>query len=404
MNAFGTPNASTNVEVCGWGRAFATRYTYGVGSVATGLRCGAMADIANSGCLILWGYNPSIARLTHATIILEALKRGLRLIVVDPRHAGLASKADLWLRVRPGTDGALALGLCNQMIEHNWYDRDFLRDWSNGPLLVRADTGRFLTEKRPRGWRQRAALFCLGSQPAAAYFLYDSAVGRYERNDADVCDGRRVSHRDAPGSGAMSAGLRALRRLVPALYLRTWWRRSAGSRPSRSKQAARMIWHSRPVSYYAWSGHEQHTNTTQTARAISILYALTGSFDVPGGNVLFPAVPVNSITGEDLPAARQLAPALGFAERPSGQLAGTTSPFAIFTRCIGAAALSGTRAAWFWGEPSAGACRRSLGPRSARRPGVLCACRLVHESDGRNGGCHSTGGLAIRAGSAQGRF
>ena len=38
MNAFGTPNASTNVEVCGWGRGFATRYTYGVGSVATGRR------------------------------------------------------------------------------------------------------------------------------------------------------------------------------------------------------------------------------------------------------------------------------------------------------------------------------------------------------------------------------
>ena len=40
----------------------------------------------------------------------------MRLIVVDPRHAGLASKADLWLRVRPGTDGALALGLANLMI------------------------------------------------------------------------------------------------------------------------------------------------------------------------------------------------------------------------------------------------------------------------------------------------
>ena len=35
MNAFGTPNASTNLDVCGWGRGFATRYTYGVGSVAT---------------------------------------------------------------------------------------------------------------------------------------------------------------------------------------------------------------------------------------------------------------------------------------------------------------------------------------------------------------------------------
>ena len=113
MNAFGSPNAANSVDVCGWGRNQATRFTYGVASLGSG---GAMPDIANSGCLILWGYNPSTSRLTHATAIADALKRGLKLIVVDPRHAGLANKADIWLRVRPGTDGALALGLANIMI------------------------------------------------------------------------------------------------------------------------------------------------------------------------------------------------------------------------------------------------------------------------------------------------
>ena len=83
------------------------------------------------------------------------MKRGTKLIVVDPRHVGLASKADLWLRVRPGTDGALALGIANVMIERGWYDRDFIRDWSNGPLLVRADTGRLLTEADVAAGRRR---------------------------------------------------------------------------------------------------------------------------------------------------------------------------------------------------------------------------------------------------------
>ena len=80
---------------------------------------------------------------------MAALKRGMKLIVIDPRHAGLANKADIWLRVRPGTDGALALGLANIMIQRGWYDRDFIRDWSNGPHLVRADTGPLLRERRP---------------------------------------------------------------------------------------------------------------------------------------------------------------------------------------------------------------------------------------------------------------
>ena len=82
-------------------------------------------------------------------------------------------------------------------------------------------------------------------------------------------------------------------------------RRSAGSQRAQVEEAARLIWHARPVSYYAWSGHEQHANVTQTARAMSLLYALTGCFDAPGGNVLFPVPPAGSITGEDLPAAKR---------------------------------------------------------------------------------------------------
>ena len=78
---------------------------------------------------------------------MAARARGARPIVVDPRRAGLAARADLWLRVRPGSDGALALGIAGVMIAEGWFDRDFIRDWTNGPLLVRSDTGRLLTER-----------------------------------------------------------------------------------------------------------------------------------------------------------------------------------------------------------------------------------------------------------------
>jgi len=144
MNAFGTPNLVSQLDMCGWGRGYATRYVFGIASVATGSGGGAMADIAASGCLILWGYNPSFTRITHATAAVAALKRGMKLIVIDPRNVGLANKADVWLRVRPGTDGALALGLANIMIEREWFDHNFVSAWSNGPLLVRSDTERLL--------------------------------------------------------------------------------------------------------------------------------------------------------------------------------------------------------------------------------------------------------------------
>ena len=84
------------------------------------------------------------------------------------------------------------------------------------------------------------------------------------------------------------------------------------------EEAARLIWQARPASYYAWSGHEQHANVTQTARAMSLLYALTGCFDRRGGNVLFSAPPAAAINGQELPSAQRMAPTLGLAERPLG--------------------------------------------------------------------------------------
>jgi anaerobic selenocysteine-containing dehydrogenase len=316
MNAFGTPNLVWALDMCGWGRGFATRYAFGVASVATGSGGGAMADIANSGCLIFWGYNPSYTRLTHATATVAALKRGMKLIVVDPRHVGLASKADVWLRLRPGTDGALALGLAHVMISHGWYDREFVRSWTNAPHLVRSDTGRLL----------RAA--DLANEGDAGHFVawdglagqpvdYDPATGRYTAP---------VEHLALEGEVAVTTkqGVLLCRpvfahyadlcaRYTPERVAEICW-----IAPGQLEATARLLWHSRPVSYYAWSGHEHHANTTETARAMALLYALTGSFDQRGGNVLFPSVPNSVVSGEDLPAARHMAPAVGVEKRPLG--------------------------------------------------------------------------------------
>jgi anaerobic selenocysteine-containing dehydrogenase len=315
MNAFGTPNGVTSLDLCGWGRGFATRYVYGVGSVGTSAG-GAMPDIDHTGCLILWGYNPSSSRLPHAIAALDAKKRGTRLIVIDPRQVGLAGKADVWLRVRPGTDGALALGLANLMIQRGWYDAAFMRTWSNGPLLVRADTGRLLTaaDLSPDG---HARHYLAWDRAAARAVTYDPSTGRYDGDSATLAlDGEyRIAtpHGDVVCHPAFALYAALCRRYPPDVVEATCWVPRA-----QLEEAARMIWHARPVSYYAWSGHEQHANVTDTARAMALLYALTGCFDAPGGNVLLPAVPSSPVGGDDLAATRRLAPALGRAKRPLG--------------------------------------------------------------------------------------
>ena len=63
---------------------------------------------------------------------MEAKARGAKMIVVDPVLSETASKADLWLQLRPGTDPALALGMLNVIINEGLYDKEFVDKWCVG--------------------------------------------------------------------------------------------------------------------------------------------------------------------------------------------------------------------------------------------------------------------------------
>ena len=235
---------------------------------------------------------------------------------MDPRRAGLASRADQWLRVRPGTDGALALGLAGVLIAEGWYDREFIRDWSTGPFLVRDDTGRFLT-----------AADLAGPGAAEPYVAWDRAGGRPVGYDPPT--GRFVGPIDEPllfGSTTCPtpAGPVACR---PAFeryaalcreYPPARVEQITGVPARQVVETACLLWERRPVAYFHWTGLEQHTNATQTVRAISLLYALTGSFDAPGGNIRPSRPAVNDLGGRALVPESERAKTLGFPERPLG--------------------------------------------------------------------------------------
>ncbi len=317
MHAFGSPNLCGPQELCGWGRTSATRFTYGTPMGVAGTP---MPDIENAGCVLFWGYNPGVSRLSHATATVQALKRGAHLIVVDPRRVGFANKADVWLRVRPGTDAALALAMVNLMIERGWYDREFVRDWTNGPLLVRADNGRILTEADLSRDGLESTLLAW-DQTAGRVIGYDSLHRRYERDGADP----------ALFGGYNIATLQGEIECRPAFQLCVDAARPyslaavediTGIRGADVERAARLLWENRPVAYYAWSGVEQHTNTTQTYRAISLLYALTGSFDARGGNVLFSPIPSRNVMGLELSSPERRKRSLGLPLRPLGPSTG----------------------------------------------------------------------------------
>ena len=91
--------------------------------------------------VIQWGCNTVVSNsdgfLGHW--IVECQKRGAKLINIDPRLTWMSSKADIWLPIRPGTDGALALAMCHVIIEEDIYNHDFVDRWTyNIEKLVEA--------------------------------------------------------------------------------------------------------------------------------------------------------------------------------------------------------------------------------------------------------------------------
>ncbi len=91
-------------------------------------------DVENAEMVLIWGKNPAAhAPPTDFIRIQQAHSRGAKIVVIDPRRTLLAKYPDAeWLPIRPGTDGALALGLCNILIEEELYDESFVRNWTVG--------------------------------------------------------------------------------------------------------------------------------------------------------------------------------------------------------------------------------------------------------------------------------
>ena len=206
-NVLGTPNAtSSGALIC-----------LGPRKNAGELCCGHFAGVdyygtTRPGGILVWGANPAISGADGelSFLIKDAVKEGIPLIVVDPKPNELTRAAKLWLPLRPGTDGALAMCILHILIAEKLYARDFVENYTHG---------------------------------------FDALAERCAKYTPE-----RVSK-------------------ITGVSSELIW------------QAALLIASIKPLSLEWGTAIEQSTNALQTCRAIFMIPALTGNYDVPGGFV-----------------------------------------------------------------------------------------------------------------------
>lgn len=306
IRCFGSPNLIYAVEICGWHKDYAHALTFGRGIGAP--------DYDRADAIVLWGHNPARTWLTQATRVADARRRAAQVAVVDPKPNGSGQQADIWLRIRPGADGALAMGAIRHLIATNSYDAEFVTRWTNGPLLIDTDTGRFV--RASELWAQQSdGNFVVLDRSGMARAL-DPSLATLDSASCELDAGATLAALDGRTITAATAFRLLTAETAPYTLARvaelTWLDES------KIADFYRLFENSPRLAYHSWTGVGQHTNATMIERAIATLYALTGACDRPGGNVWLAPPPTRTVNDYSLLAPDQRAKALGLDELPLG--------------------------------------------------------------------------------------
>lgn len=149
----------------------------GVGDLPTGVQMtvgepllgDTMAAVFKSRCCLVWFCNPAVTRIPDAHFFWEARYNGTDVIAISPEFTPSAMHASRWVNPKPGTDIALAMAMVQVLIEDGLVDRDYVRQQTDLPFLVRRDNGQFLREtdlKAGEGARNNL------------FYVWDEATGR----------------------------------------------------------------------------------------------------------------------------------------------------------------------------------------------------------------------------------
>lgn len=146
MHFFERTVGTENVSEASFFQCRGIRDTAYVATIATAP--GEHVDMPNAKVLFFLGCHlGENVHVSHLKRYLKALENGAKLIVVDPRFSASASKADIWVPIKPGTDTAFLLAIMNELISNKKYDADFVEEYTDGFDKLAVEAAKWSLEK-----------------------------------------------------------------------------------------------------------------------------------------------------------------------------------------------------------------------------------------------------------------
>ncbi len=126
MSAYGTPHKTTHRQMCDNPNRVANEHCLSEKRP--------WIDYAHTQYILLFGVNEWVTSAGQRKLALlkKAVKNGAKMVVVDPRRSETAEAATEWIPIIPGTDGAMAMGMCYVIVANDLYDKDFVEHWCHG--------------------------------------------------------------------------------------------------------------------------------------------------------------------------------------------------------------------------------------------------------------------------------
>jgi nitrate reductase / nitrite oxidoreductase, alpha subunit len=241
------------------------------------------ADWFNSKYLILWGSNLLETRIPDSHFYTEARMKGTKVVAIFPEYNASSTHADIWVPVKPGTDGALALGMANVIVNEILYDPAYIKQFTDMPLLVRTDNGKFLRESDmvPGGSQDQ---FYVSQESGLVKAPGTKGSPHQTLNLGEIRPELRstLTVNTLSGPVQVSTVFTLLRQKLsdydPAIVAGI-----TGVDKDLIRQIAREFAQTKPARIIAGAGTNHYYHNDLINRAQILLVALTGNVGIPGG-------------------------------------------------------------------------------------------------------------------------